>query len=144
MLPPKLSGYDVGIAALLAGAVPMQPSIGRRGSSRRGPLYSLDSRVATPFCLSICHVNCFASRNASVRRKPGSTLYGARSDPRITRAAVRLEAQQMDDKRVAGLRTFDIKRSRLWIRIPSTLRTGCVPTSRINRVGIHLVPWFNP
>ena len=50
----------------------------------------------------------------------------------------------MDDKRVAGLRTFDIKRSGLRIRTSSALRTGCVPASSINRVGIHAIPRFNP
>jgi len=48
----------------------------------------------------------------------------------------------MDDKRVAGLRTFDIKRSGLRIRTSSALRTGCVPASSINRVGIHAIPRF--
>ena len=63
---------------------------------------------------------------------------------RVTRAAVGLEAQQTDDKRVAGLRTFDIKRSRFRIGTPSALRTGCVLASRINRVGIHAISRLDP
>src|SRR5439155_3126249 len=69
---------------------------------------------------------------------------GSEKRPRVTGAAVRLETQQMDDKRVARLRTFDVERPGLRIGALSALCARCVLASRVDRVGVHPIAGFDP